>query len=328
VTDNTIRIRTPDGEFLIPHHCGNFTPTGGFFMDTQTGQKTVSVFELNQHPTDITRIMPKLGTKPVPAEIRAILASLEWEDGCCRITAQLDRPTYVAVNKVLEAAKGKWDKKRKVHVFEDTDAELLIRTAAETGQYLDEKVAFQFFETPMPVAADLARTAIALFDETDSDCLLSEARVLDPSAGTGNLLFAMEAAGCGKLYAHDINGEYLNKLKKRLPFAGVSACDFLQLAPPSDPAEMFDVVIMNPPFSRQTDVRHVMHALDFVRDGGVLVAIMSPSWTFRNTTLVHEFREKTRPYATDFTFLPTGAFKESGTMIQTGVFSLIKKRRQ
>ncbi len=34
---------------------------------------------------------------------------------------------------------------------------------------------------------------------------------------------------------------------------------------------------MNPPFSRQQDIRHVMHAAKFLKPGGRLVAVMGAS---------------------------------------------------
>ncbi len=49
--------------------------------------------------------------------------------------------------------------------------------------------------------------------------------------------------------------------------------------------------MMNPPFSRNQDIRHVMRALDFLRPGGRLVAIMSPHFTFAQDALSRTFRK-------------------------------------
>lgn len=48
---------------------------------------------------------------------------------------------------------------------------------------------------------------------------------------------------------------------------------------------------MNPPFQGGQDVRHVTHAWRFVKPGGVLVAIMWPTWRTANTAPAIAFRD-------------------------------------
>ena len=43
----------------------------------------------------------------------------------------------------------------------------------------------------------------------------------------------------------------------------------------------YDRIVMNPPFEAGQDIDHVRHAFQFLKDGGRLVSIMSPSPFFR-----------------------------------------------
>ena len=65
--------------------------------------------------------------------------------------------------------------------------------------------------------------------------------------------------------------------------------DFLHLKP--DPENLYDRVVMNPPFDRERDIDHVIHALKFLAPEGVLVAIMSAGTEFRETRKSVAFRE-------------------------------------
>ncbi len=66
--------------------------------------------------------------------------------------------------------------------------------------------------------------------------------------------------------------------------------DFLRLAPMLK--EHFDVILMNPPFSRNQDVEHVNAAIQLLAPGGILVAIMSPHWTFAMDDASRDFRDR------------------------------------
>lgn len=74
---------------------------------------------------------------------------------------------------------------------------------------------------------------------------------------------------------------------------------------------------MNPPFSRQADIKHVSHALKFLKPNGRLVSVMASSMTFRSNKLTTEFRELIDLRNGWIEKLPEGAFKSSGTMVNT-----------
>ena len=243
-------------------------------------------------------------------EVLSVLRAMECEGDLAILTGgQLDRKLYEKINKVLVALGGKWNKKRGGHVFAG-DAAAILKSSMRDGEYHDTKKETAFFETPPDLADEVAGWA-AIDPGT---------MVLEPSAGKGALVRAAEACG-GHVSAVEINPEYCQDLHA----AGASVakiCDFLQVWPTHD----FDRVVMNPPFSianKQTDVAHVMHALDFLKPGGVLVAIMSPSWTFRETKDNKAFRQLVDEYG-EWHDIEAGAFKASGTNIKTVMVKLRK----
>jgi 16S rRNA G1207 methylase RsmC len=73
---------------------------------------------------------------------------------------------------------------------------------------------------------------------------------------------------------------------------------------------MFDRILMNPPFERGDDIRHIEHARKFLKPGGRLVAICADG---------PRQRERLQPIASQWRSLPAGTFKESGTMVNTAL---------
>lgn len=68
----------------------------------------------------------------------------------------------------------------------------------------------------------------------------------------------------------------------------------------------------------QQDIDHVTTAFGLLALGGVLVAIMGAGVAFRENRKTTEFRETVmEPHGTHLERLPAGAFKESGTMVNT-----------
>jgi predicted RNA methylase len=162
----------------------------------------------------------------------------------------------------------------------------------------------QLFQTPPDLAAEL----VGLLGEN------VRGRVLEPSAGLGRILDALEPAGCSEVVAVDSAPECTGALYKQ-ERAGVRILqrDFLSVLP----AELgaFDAVAMNPPFTMRADVRHILHALQFLRSGGVLAALCMDT--------VH--REKAlRGLACTWRKVPAGAFSKEGTGVGCVLLSIVK----
>lgn len=154
------------------------------------------------------------------------------------------------------------------------------------------------------------------------DCVAigSGSTVLEPSAGSGNIADAARAAGA------DVSCVELSpRLVQLLEAKGhnVRQANFMDLAAPGD-GDGFDAVMMNPPFERGQDVEHVRHAFGFLKPGGQLVAIMSPSAFFSHTAKHIAFRDWFEALGGQRFDLPAGAFKESGTGVATVLITIEK----
>lgn len=152
--------------------------------------------------------------------------------------------------------------------------------------------AHQLFPTP----PELARRVVNLAGIRTGD------RVLEPSAGTGNLLRAI-ATPC-TVWAVEINGELVEVLAKNWP---TTCADFLACDPQI--LGMFDRVVMNPPFTRGSDVKHIRHALKFVAPGGRLVSLC----------MAGPRQREQLSDASRWIDLPAGSFKSEGTRVESAI---------
>lgn len=191
---------------------------------------------------------------------------------------QLERKLYEQVNKAIELLGGKWNRSARAHVW-DCDPNDPIATAVATGEVLDWRKEFQFYETPADVASYMVSAA---FRGTS---------ILEPSAGHGAILDAVKKQLKGvregiALYACELNEGNRAVLNKKHPDVKIVANDFLSYTAGSP-----DCIVMNPPFNRGQDIAHVRHAYTLLRPGGMMAAITAPGWTFRNDRKHTEFRE-------------------------------------
>lgn len=138
-------------------------------------------------------------------------------------------------------------------------------------------------------------------------------KVLEPSAGHGSL--ALRAAAI--VGAQNVTAcEYLDRNVKKLKDAGLTDVipgDFLAI----EPAQIYDAIVMDPPFSGGQDIAHVQHAARFLKPDGVLIAITSPSFQHRNTAAAAAFRDFAEASEAEVEDIPAGTFRESGTEVAT-----------
>jgi len=122
-------------------------------------------------------------------------------------------------------------------------------------------IAPQLFPTPAALAARMV--ALASIEPGQ--------HVLEPSAGTGQLLLALRQAfgAAVRCTAIEVEAQLCEQLRRVDPLAEVIGADFLQV----NAQPKFDRVLMNPPFVNADDIKHIRHALTMLRPGGRLVAI-------------------------------------------------------
>lgn len=245
----------------------------------------------------------------IPNTILEVLDRAETDGSRLILTGTLDRKLYLDTAKVLEAAGGEWNRKERAHLF-DGDAADAIEAVILSGEVVSAKQQFGYFPTPAPIVdqlLDLARIQPGM-------------RVLEPSAGRGAI--ALAAARAGALVdCVEIQPEHAEVIRDEHQLdVTVLVADFLT----TSPQPVYDRVVMNPPFARQADIAHVRHAWEALRPGGLLVSVMSAGLTFRQTNAAVAFRSRLDALGGELHPLPEGAFKESGTGVNT-VIAVIPK---
>ncbi|MCY9599656.1 SAM-dependent methyltransferase [Paenibacillus chitinolyticus] len=174
---------------------------------------------------------------------------------------------------------------------------------------LEAEVKFKKIDGYYPTPKTIVEHMLSYADIKDGET------VLEPSAGNGNILDSITAHCQQNGIAADLEGiEWNSSLREILELKqyNIVGYDFLEHVRYNH----FDKIIMNPPFERNKDIAHVQHAYKCLKNGGRIVAIMSPHFTFANDFKSVEFREwlNERGY---YDMLPEGSFKESGTSVNT-----------
>lgn len=270
-----------------------------------------------------------LKTRAVDPLVKQALASAEIvEDGgsfYLTIKEPLSRTLYQEADKVLKRLGGQWVRGKGTKFAVDPHA--AIGSILADGRYVDLRD-HGFFPTPDEIVEKLVEWADVRYGM----------RCLEPSAGMGAI---------ASLLAHIVGienvrcGELLPECRKHLIEQGYRVDgnpDFLTWKEPApyDSTSLHDRVVMNPPFANLADVDHVQHAFQFVKPGGRLVAVTSPSWTFRQERKAQQFKVIVQRFnawpkidgrpvdALPFESLPEGTFKEAGTDVRTVVVVLDK----
>lgn len=130
-------------------------------------------------------------------------------------------------------------------------------------------------------------------------------RVLEPSCGCGRFLDGLKAAG---VVATGIEVDPARAAEARAKGHAVMTANFLEVSPIG---ELFDFVVMNPPFYGRHYEKHVRHALRFLKPGGQVIAVLPATARYD-----HGLLDDLRPQWRD---LPLGSFAESGTRVCTTV---------
>lgn len=134
--------------------------------------------------------------------------------------------------------------------------------------------------------------------------------MLEPSAGLGRILDVLPT-GC-EVFAVEVAAPCAGELfRQDRPGVRIMQRDFLACAV----AELgtFDAVAMNPPFHMRADIRHILHARQFLKPGGKLAALCfdTPS---RSKALRH--------LCASWEPLPAGAFGKEGTSVATVLLTI------
>ena len=165
----------------------------------------------------------------------------------------------------------------------------------------------QLFVTPPEIASKMVDYCEIEAGET----------VLEPSLGTGNLVQAVIDKVDTEVFGYEINQELCSILTKKFPSykLQVRQADFLEIIPPETEVMSFPRIVMNPPFKNGDDIKHIKHALKFLRPGGKLVALCASG---------PRQRKELMSIADHWEDLPEGSFKSSGTMVNVALLVITK----
>lgn len=155
------------------------------------------------------------------------------------------------------------------------------------------------FQTPPALAARLVK--LAAIEPGHS--------ILEPSAGLGRLIREILRRSPASVTACEISPACAAELFQEFPTVTLWQGDFLD----REPVPAFDRITMNPPFRMRSDIRHTLHALRFLRPGGVLAGLCMAG-PHRETVL--------RPLADHWETIPAGTFKAEGTNVETVLFRI------
>lgn len=213
----------------------------------------------------------------IPAAARTALTSSAAFDGPrVTITEQLGADVWPLVRTTLEKSGAVFAVGTSMFEFEaDQDAHAIVSGVLAAGQVMGAAGAAGYVPTPADLAADL----VAQYGELRAP-RGRRLRVLEPSAGTGRFVQAI-TRGLPVEWCDVTAVEMDARRARQIPadLATVVVDTFESYAARARKAgELFDVVVMNPPFSvpgRPTIwVDHLMEAWRLLAPGGRLVAIV------------------------------------------------------
>jgi hypothetical protein len=159
-----------------------------------------------------------------------------------------------------------------------------------------------YYPTPAKVVEDIIAHAY----------IRSGDRVLEPSCGCGRVLDALARRGNPVLGIEvDPGRAAIARAKGHAVVTG----NFLDMPPTAD----FDRVVMNPPFAGRHYIKHVRHALRFLKPGGVLISILP-------ATAWYDHGEVQKLGRCEWQDLPVASFAEGGTNVPTGYITMTVPR--
>lgn len=244
--------------------------------------------------------------------ITEIMNACYTDNGIIKIPSEkIDKKLFSKVKKHFETHGFKW-KGGKTWGFAPLDDKLSAEEALasileEPEDDLRQK--YQFFETPPSLVNDLLLFA---------NCFPSneQVKILEPSGGRGAIIKAiMERMGDkAEIYTcelWDANREFLSK---KFPNVKIIGEDFLQLKGYED---YFDFIIANPPFTKGTDIKHVMKMYECLAYDGCFASMTSTSWLNTNNKANQEFNDFLDRIDAGYNSFNNQEFKGAGTTINT-----------
>lgn len=247
----------------------------------------------------------------VSSPVLALLRSAVIESNTLRPLPKAEPEVYDELNDVLTRLRGAW-KRGKGHVF-PYDPTAAIAAVVASGR-MPAKNPLAYFPTPAELAVEVVRGL-----EVATDPMF----ILEPSAGAGALVAAARArwprARITAVELDPLNAAMLDGACSVVAEADFLAVDF--------GGQLFDVIIMNPPFSVDGDPvaweTHLRRAFSLLAPGGVL-ACVAPRGTWEDSSKkrLKALRGWLSCIGAKIIEHPPGSFASSGTGVRTCTISI------
>lgn len=212
---------------------------------------------------------------------------------------------YPAVKKALHNAGGTY--KKNTFVFTSNAQPFMDKLIG--GDSVNIKKEYQSFFTPK----ELAQEVVSYIN------FFRGMKILEPSAGQGGLVDLIK----DHLFKPEIDCIELMPENADILFEkgyNVQCDDFLNCKK----TNYYDVVVANPPFTKNQDIDHIMKMYDVCKEGGQIISLSSLHWTFANDKKSKEFRAFIEEQGALWYEIKEGSFKESGTMVKSVLIVLDK----
>lgn len=249
------------------------------------------------------------GKKLKPEEI---LQRCSFKDNVLYLPqVQLNKKSYATVKQWVEEAGGKWTGGKVQGFTFDFDA-TRVASILTRGERCNLAQEFQFFETPPGVADWL----VSLVGEIHAGM-----RVLEPSAGRGAIVKAIHrvcqdvTVDCYELMPE--NRESLVTIQN----ARVMGENFEE----EHATYQYDIIVANPPFSKNQDIRHLRRMYAWLKPGGTVAAITSTHWVLGQEKVCTDFKEWLKRVDAHTYEIGEGQFASSGTKVNTMAIVITKK---
>lgn len=223
---------------------------------------------------------------------------------------------YFLLKPIVAYLGGHWREKYRSFVFEDDIKEKFEDCLLNGFQISDDykyKEKNQFYPTPK----NIAKRVVELAEIKDGNT------VLEPSAGRGGLLDQIDVR-CNIIAVEPLDDNVKVLVEKGYECVTTTFEDFYE----HNKQKQFERIVMNPPFSEQRDIKHLLMAYELLKEDGILTAIISENALYYRTDWsdkLNEFLKETDAYIEP---IPTRSFKESGTAIETIIVKIKKLRKE
>ncbi len=256
-------------------------------------------------------------TPKVPTEVAEVLGRSTVNGNQLKLPEQLDPKFYKKVDATLKLLGGKWNRSAAAHVFADVnDLPERIDSALMTGSFQSFKDFGAFYTPPEVVAIiqdEIEKNLPSKFvkDKTTFG--------LEPSAGDGRLaeVIAMNLGGRGRVDLIEIQSGSCEKLMGK-GYRSVVQGDFMAFTRPRD----YCLIVMNPPFLRNTGLKHIQRAASLLVPRGLLIAVFP---TMQRGKLEDELNRTIEVGSFQYRDLPEEAFKAAGTNVATTLVTVLGK---